>query len=120
MSPTIQRFGLLAIRVLVSLAFLAAGTAKLLGVAMMVGTFDAIGIGQWFRYVTGAIEVVSAVLLWVPGLQLVGAGLLVCTMICAVLAHIFILGPSLVPALILGLLSAVLLWDARRPAAPAA
>ena len=29
--------------------------AKLPGVEMMVGTFDAIGVGQWFRYVTGAI-----------------------------------------------------------------
>lgn len=116
MSPNLTRYGLLAIRILVSLAFLAAGGAKLLGAAMMVATFEAVGIGQWFRYVTGAIEVGSAILLWVPGAQAIGAGLLVCTMIGAVLAHIFILGPSLVPALILGVLAGVLLWSTRRTA----
>ena len=94
-------------------AFLAAGLAKLAGVSMMVATFDAIGIGQWFRYATGLIEVASAVLLFVPGLQAIGAGLLVCTMIGAVLAHLLILGPSALPALILGLISAAILWAHR-------
>jgi putative oxidoreductase len=45
---------------------------------MMVETFDKIGIGQWFRYVTGGIEVASAVLLLSPRLTPVGAALLVC------------------------------------------
>jgi putative oxidoreductase len=77
---------------------------------MMVATFDVIGVGQWFRYVTGAIEVGAAALLWVPGRQWIGAGLLVCTIIGAILAHLLILGPSLVPALVLGLLCAVVLY----------
>ena len=115
MSPQVKKYGLLAITALLTLAFGAAGIAKLIGAEMMVATFDAIGWGQWFRYVTGLIEVGSAALLWVPGLQWVGAGLLVCTMICAVLFHIFVLGPSLVPALVLGILAAVVLI-ARRPA----
>ena len=46
--------------------FLFAGGLKLTGAPDMVGLFDAIGIGQWFRYVTGSIEVVSAVALVVP------------------------------------------------------
>jgi uncharacterized membrane protein len=33
----------------------------------MVGLFDAIGIGQWFRYLTGGLEVLGAVALLVPG-----------------------------------------------------
>lgn len=112
-----QKYIVLGVRILVSLAFLAAGLAKLAGVEMMVGTFEAVGVGQWFRYVTGLIEVGSVVLLWVPGLQLVGAGLLVCTMIGAVLAHTLILGPSALPALVLGVLSAYLAWNfrAQRP-----
>ncbi len=101
------------IRVLLTLAFAAAGLAKLAGVEMMVASFDALGIGQWFRYVTGVIEVGSAALLWVPGLQVYGAGLLVCTMIGAVLAHLFILGPSAIPALVLGILAASLVWKHR-------
>ena len=103
----------LALKGLVALAFAAAGLAKLAGVDMMVATFDAIGVGQWFRYVTGIIELSSAVLLFVPGLQAIGAALLVITMIGAVIAHLAILGPSFVPALVLGLLSAAILWQHR-------
>lgn len=115
MSPTVRKYGLWAISGLLSLAFAAAGFAKLTGAEMMVATFDAIGWGQWFRYVTGGIEVGSAVLLWVPGLQWIGAALLVCTMIAAVLFHILVLGPSFIPALVLGILAAIVLW-ARKPA----
>lgn len=103
----------LAVRGLLTVAFVAAGGAKLAGVDMMVATFEAVGVGQWFRYVTGVIEVGAAGLLWVPGRQVFGAGLLVMTMIGATLAHLVILGPSAVPALVLGALSAVLLWRHR-------
>lgn len=116
MSRSIPDIAVLAVRVLLTLAFGAAGLAKLAGVEMMIGTFDQIGWGQWFRYLTGVIEVGSAVLLWITGLQLLGAGLLLCTMICAVLFHILVLGPSAVPALVLGLLAAVLVWR-HRPSA---
>lgn len=100
----------LGLRILLTLIFVGAGGAKLLGVSMMVDTFDAIGWGQWFRYVTGLVEVSSAALLWVPGLQIVGAGLLAITMICAVLFHLLLLGPSAVPALVLGVLSLVAVY----------
>jgi putative oxidoreductase len=113
MTQTTTKALFLGIRGLLTLAFLGAGLAKLAGVEMMVGTFDAIGWGQWFRYVTGVIEVSAAVLLWVPGLQALASGLLVCTMIGAVLAHLLILGPSLVPALVLGILAAITLWANR-------
>ena len=59
---------------------------------MMVETFDAIGLGQWFRYLTGLIEVGGAVLLWVPRRQAWGAALLGATMIGAVLANLVVLG----------------------------
>lgn len=105
---------LLVIKGLLTLAFLAAGTAKLLGVQMMVQTFDAVGVGQWFRYVTGIIEVGSAILLWVPGLTFVGAGLLTCTMIGAVIAHITVLGTATMPpAIVLGVLAAITLYANR-------
>ena len=50
------------LRILLSIAFLGAGGAKLAGVEMMVMTFDQIGWGQGFRYLTGAIEVIGVVL----------------------------------------------------------
>src|SRR2546426_8844203 len=54
---------------LLAAAFLAAGGAKLAGVPMMVQIFDQIGMGQWFRIVTGLVEVIGAVALVVPGLD---------------------------------------------------
>lgn len=113
----LQKYGVLAVKALLTLAFVSAGLSKLAGVEMMVLTFEAIGLGQWFRYVTGVIEVGSAVLLWVPGLQILGALLLVATMIGAVLAHILILGPSMIPALILGVLAALVAYVHRDQAA---
>jgi uncharacterized membrane protein YphA (DoxX/SURF4 family) len=113
MNTTTTRWALLAIRGLLTAAFLAAGLSKLAGAEMMVATFDTIGVGQWFRYVTGLIEVVAAILLWVPGLQALAAGALLCTMIGAVIAHLTVLGPSAVPAMVLGVLAAVTLWANR-------
>ncbi|GAB5448559.1 DoxX family protein [Gymnodinialimonas sp.] len=110
----LQKYGLLAIKALLTLAFGAAGAAKLIGAEMMVATFEAIGWGQWFRYVTGTIEVAAAVLLWVPGRQAIGAGLLTATMIAAVVFHLLVLGPSALPALVLGVLSAAVLYTHRR------
>jgi putative oxidoreductase len=113
MNDKVRKYGLLVLKILAGLAFIAAGIAKLIGAEMMVATFEAIGVGQWFRYVTGAIEVASAVLLFVPGKQVYGAGLLVCTMIGAVVAHTFILGPSAMPALGLGVISAIIFYAHR-------
>ena len=79
----LQKYGLLGIKALLSLAFVAAGLAKLAGVEMMVQTYEAIGVGQWFRYVTGLIEIGGAILLWIPGRQLLGSALLFCTMVGA-------------------------------------
>ena len=108
----------LGLRALLSLAFVAAGGAKLAGVDMMVATFEQVGVGQWFRYVTGIIEIAGAILLWLPGRQVMGAGLLGATMVGAVLSHWFILGPSAVPAVVLGLLCAGVLYI-HRPQIPA-
>ena len=98
------------LRLLLSIAFLGAGGSKLAGVEMMVMTFDQIGWGQGFRYLTGAIEVIGVALLWLPRRQVVGAAVLGATMVGGVLTHWFILGPSAVPAIVLGLLCAAVLY----------
>src|SRR5258707_11085066 len=60
--------------------FLTAGISKLAGAPVMVQMFAAIGLGQWFRYLTGSIEVVAALLLFVPSLSFAAALALVTTM----------------------------------------
>jgi putative oxidoreductase len=93
--------------------FFFAGGSKLAGAPAMVALFDAIGVGQWFRHVTGVIEIVSAVALLTPSFAPFGALLLVSTMIGAIATHLFIVGGSpAVPALLLlGLL--VVVWARR-------
>ncbi len=108
-----SRYVFLGIRVLLTLAFAAAGIAKLAGVPMMVETFDQVGVGQWFRYVTGLIEVGSAILLWVSGLQAIAAGLLLCTMVGASIAHLTVLPTPIFPALVLGVLAAITLCHSK-------
>src|SRR2546427_12732941 len=76
------------LQVLVTLAFAAAGSGKLLGSAAMIALFDAVGIGQWFRYVTGSLEVLGALLLIIPGKSAFGAGLLACVMAGGVAGHL--------------------------------
>ena len=100
----------LGLRALLTIAFVAAAGAKLAGVEMMVATFDTIGLGQWFRYLTGIVELAGAVLLWIPNRQVAGSALLGATMVGAVLAHLLILGPSAFPAIVLGLLAAAVLY----------
>ncbi|MEO0664166.1 MAG: DoxX family protein [Pseudomonadota bacterium] len=111
---SVKTYGLIGLKALLTAAFGFAAFGKLSGNADMVAVFETIGWGQWFRYVAGIVELGSVILFWIPGLQWIGAGLLVCTMACAILFHILVLGPSFVPALVLGLLCAVVLY-AHRP-----
>jgi putative oxidoreductase len=102
-----------AVQIALAGMFLLAGGSKLLGAAPMVALFNAIGIGQWFRYVTGLIEVGSAVALLVPAFAVFGALALVPTMIGAILTQLFIVGDSPVPPAILLVGVAVVTWAHR-------
>jgi putative oxidoreductase len=103
------------LQILCAAMFFFAGGSKLVGVPAMVQTFDTIGVGQWFRYVTGGIEVASAALLLVPSLAFFGALLLVMTMVGAVITHLFIVGGSPMPAIVLLAATSTIAW-LRRPA----
>jgi putative oxidoreductase len=101
------------LQVLAALAFVAAGSGKLLGSADMIALFDAVGIGQWFRYVTGSLEVLGALLLIVPGKTALGAVLLACVMAGAVVAHLTVLHTAATAPLVLFALTAVVAWGRR-------
>ena len=105
-----MRYIAISLRVILTLAFVGAGGGKLVGVEMMVMTFDQIGFGQWLRYLTGFIEVLGVALLWMPRKQVIGAVLLGGTMVGAVMTHWFILGPSAVPAIVLGLVCTTVIY----------
>jgi len=105
--------GLWVLQIALAGMFLLAGGSKLLGAPPMVALFNTIGIGQWFRYVTGIIEVGSAVALLVPTLAVFGAVALVPTMIGAILTQVFIVGDSPVPPTVMLVAAAVVIWARR-------
>ena len=103
-------YGLLGIKLLLGLAFFAAGAAKLGSVENMVNVYYQIGFGQWFRYLTGILEVTGAVAILVPRTSLYGSAMLMCVMVGAIGTHLFLIGGSFVPALVLGLLCGIVTY----------
>jgi putative oxidoreductase len=101
------------VRIFLALVFASAGIAKLVGVPQMVQVFDAIGAGQWFRYLTGSVEILGALLLVVPATGFAGGLLLLATMVGAIFTHLLLIGGNPMPAMVLGLLSAVVSWRLR-------
>jgi putative oxidoreductase len=95
---------------LVSLAFLAAGGGKLAGTAVMVGLFDKVGLGQWFRYFTGLLEVAAAIGLLIPRYACYAAVLLAIVMVGAITAHVTVLGGSPAPAAVLLVLTGTIAY----------
>jgi uncharacterized membrane protein YphA (DoxX/SURF4 family) len=100
-----QNGALWVVQTLGATLFLISGLAKLSGDDQTIQTFAAVGVRQWFRYVTALIEFASAILLLIPALSGIGALLLVPIMIGAILTHLLIIGGS--PALPIGLLIVV-------------
>lgn len=82
-----------ALRAALTIAFLYFGLRKLGSFHVDVGIYEAIGFGQFPRYVTGSIEVVGATLLWVRGWQGVAGLLLLGTMIVGLSALLIWVGP---------------------------
>ena len=100
--------GLWILQIAAAAMFLMAGTLKVTGNPQMVQMFGVIGLGQWFRYVTGTIEVVGAILLLIPGAAVFGAVPLAATMAGAIIAHLFVIGGNpAVPIVLLAITSTV-------------
>ena len=96
-------------RIAMSLFFLSFGSQKFTD-AYWIGVFATIGFGDWFRYVTGLMQVGGALLLLVSRTALAGAVILATTMIGAMLAWIFFLespGSAVIPAVIFAMLVAL-------------
>jgi uncharacterized membrane protein YphA (DoxX/SURF4 family) len=105
--------GLWIAQAVLAAVFLMAGGSKLAGAASMVSMFDAIGVGQWFRYVAGIIEVTAGIALLVPSTAVFGALLASLTMAGAIVTNVFVVHVSPVPPLVLFLGAAVIVWARR-------
>lgn len=102
------------VQIIVAAAFIAAGGAKLAGVPMMVGIFNQIGLGQWFRIFTGIVEITGALALITPKFSGFGALLLAVTMSFGVLTHLLKIGGNPAPAIILLLITASIAYFHRK------
>jgi putative oxidoreductase len=96
--------------VLLALPFLGSGGAKLAGTPLMVAIFQKIGLGQWFRLLTGLLEVFGATGLLFPHYRQMSAALLALVMLGAIGFHLMILGGNSAGPVVLFVVSALVTW----------
>jgi putative oxidoreductase len=77
--------------VLLAVVFIFAGGAKLLGARAMVQEFAQIGIGQWFRYFTGILEISGAIGVLIPKYRFGAALQIAMVMVGATTVNIWVL-----------------------------
>ena len=98
------------VRIGVAVTFIGIGYSKFDPRGSWVKTFAAIGVGQWLRYVAGAMQVAGAALMLYRRTAPIGAFVTGCTMVGAIAAQLFFLhgGPlAIVPAILLAAVIAV-------------
>jgi putative oxidoreductase len=109
---TIDVFRMWLPRIAVVLAFVFIGYTKFDNDprSEWVKIFEQIGFGQWFRYFTGAMQIAGALLMLTPWTLTLGAAMLACTMVGAMLVDIFVahaVGFAFAPLVLLGMIVAV-------------
>ena len=107
----VLNIALWVLQALLALQFAMAGLAKVGGDPAMVEMFATIGIGQWFRYVVGALELAGAVGVLIPRLSGLAALGLICLMAGATLTNVLVLGTSPLLPMALMLVSALVAWS---------
>ena len=102
------------IRIILTSVFLVAALTQLFGIGHWVNAFTALGAEPILRYVTALLQILGLVLFWWPGRRGYGAAILCGVALAAVIAHLAALGvSSVLPALILAVLSALVLRQHR-------
>lgn len=105
------------LQILAAAMFLFTGTVKLISAEEPVRVFGIIGIGQWFRYFTGVLEVGGAIMLLIPRFAGVGALLLMVVMTGAIATHLFVIGGNPAGAMLMFAVTGYVAWNRRREVA---
>jgi len=113
-SSSFTKFAIWILRALVSLLFVAAATMKLTSQPQMVAEFQTVGLGQWFRYLTGALELVGGIAVLAPRSSILGAAILLLVDIGAFFAQIAILHMDWIHTIVIGALIGLLIYLQRR------
>ena len=109
-TPKWKTVTLWILRILVAALFLFAAYAKLSGQKMMVEEFGTVGLGQWFRYFTAALEVTGGITLLIPRVSAFGALILLCVDAGAFVAQLTRLHGGVIHTLIIGAALAALIY----------
>ena len=83
-----QTYAMYLLMALLSAAMFIFGFMKLTGNEIFWQQFINFGYSKWFFYLTGIIEVASAILIWPSKTRLVGAGLIIATMLGAAYSNL--------------------------------
>jgi uncharacterized membrane protein YphA (DoxX/SURF4 family) len=105
-----RRILLWTLTILSAAMFLFVGALKLASVQMEVDLFATIGIGQWFRYFTGLLEISGAIGLFVPSVARYAALLLAAVMVGAIMTHLFIAGGNPLAAILMLASTLTIAW----------
>lgn len=109
-----RKAAITTLRVVLGLAFLTIAAVKLTGSLQTPQMFANIGWGQWFRYFTGALDLIGAVLVLLPRSAFHGALILMCTVgFAVVLTFAGRINDSPLAPLALTVIAAAVAWVTR-------
>jgi hypothetical protein len=113
--PTGRRthIALWTLQTVTAVAVLGAGITTIAGGTQVAAVFDTIGVGDWFRYLTGALQIAGALGLLVPRLCGLAGLALAGLWLSAIGTHLFLIGGNPAPAVVLFVLSAAIAWARR-------
>jgi putative oxidoreductase len=98
------------LQALLAFQFAGGGLMKLGGAPVMVDMFDTIGIGQWFRFVVGTLEIAGAIGLLIPRIAGLAALGLSGLMAGAIATNLLILKADSGFAIALLVMCALVVW----------
>ncbi|MGH3768428.1 MAG: DoxX family protein [Pseudonocardiaceae bacterium] len=101
------------LQVITAVAILGAGLSTITGAAQAMAVFDALGTSDWFRYLTGILQVAGAVGLLIPRLGGLAALALAGLWLGAIATHVFLIGGNPAAAVVFFVLSAGIAWGRR-------
>ena len=99
-----------ALRTVLGLAFILFALMKLSGREAMVAEFDAVGLGQWFRYFTAALELIGGIAVLIPSVSVFGAILMLVVDLGALLAQLTVLHIDWIHTVVIAALIALLIF----------
>lgn len=116
---SVMSTALLGIKGLLGVAMVGAGGMKLAGAEDLVEDFERYGYPQWFRALTGAIEVLAAVVLFASffmssSIELLGSVVVVVVMFGALVTHVKVgddVSDMIPPVVLLALALVVALYN---------